>query len=65
MNGFKDQSGIIRHTLTFNELRELYRKLDDFIADCTHAEIEANKIGINVILAMIHKRMIEFENSTK
>lgn len=49
--------GISRHNLSRNELDELYKKLDNFIADCTEQEAERERDAFVRIKTLIHQRM--------
>lgn len=55
--GFVDESGCRRHTMTSSELNALYRKLENFIADCTKEEYERRKDEFASVLTIIHQRM--------
>lgn len=57
MAKFIDDIGAERHAMTVNELNELYRRLDDFLADCTVDEAEENKDAFIKIKTLLHKRM--------
>lgn len=50
-----DTNGAKRYTMSSEELRSLYKKLEDFIADCTTQEYIENKESINDVLSLIHK----------
>ena len=52
-----DADGAHRYCLTYGTLVNLYKNLEDFIADCTKAEYEANKDAINAVNALIHKHI--------
>lgn len=54
---FKDEQGVTRHAMSVEELDELYRKFDNFVADCTPEEVQENKDAIIKIKTMIHQRM--------
>lgn len=55
----KDELGAVRHTMTAKELDDLYKRLENFISDCTRSEVDANRDAINKVLTMIHQRMRE------
>ena len=38
-----DEMGAVRHAMTAKELNDLYKNLENFIADCTRSEIDANR----------------------
>lgn len=46
-----------RYTMTKEELNQLYKKLENFIADCTFQEYQENKEAINSVLSLIHKHL--------
>lgn len=49
----------LRHNLSNDKLNELYRQLDNFIADSTLEEVQEHLPAFNEIKTMIHKRMNE------
>lgn len=51
------ENGINRYTMTSLELGEVYRKLENFVADCTTQEYIENKEAINSVLSLIHTHM--------
>ena len=53
----KDELGAVRHAMTAKELDELYKRLENFIADCTRSEVDANRDALNKVQSMIHKKM--------
>lgn len=53
---FKDENGVTRHAMTYEQLEKLYKQLDEFIADCTVAEYERNKDHFIAIKTLIHQR---------
>lgn len=46
-----------RHTLPNDKLNELYRQLDNFIADSTWEEVQEHLHALNEVKTMIHQRM--------
>lgn len=56
----KDEFGAVRHAMSMNDLRELYKRLENFIADCTRNEVDENRDAINGVLTLVHKRMVDF-----
>lgn len=58
MGKFVDEVGAIRHAMSDKELNELYKRLENFIADCTRSEVDANRDALNKVQSMIHQRMI-------
>jgi hypothetical protein len=53
----KDELGAVRHAMTAKELDDLYKRLENFIADCTRSEVDANRDALNKVQSMIHQRM--------
>lgn len=53
-----DELGAVRHAMTAKELDDLYNSLENFIADCTRSEVDANRDALNKVQSMIHQRMI-------
>ena len=53
----KDELGAVRHAMTAKELNDLYKSLENFIADCTRSEVDANRDALNKVQTMIHQRM--------
>ena len=43
----KDELGAVRHAMTAKELNDLYKSLENFIADCTRSEVDANRDALN------------------
>ena len=54
----KDELGAVRHAMAAKELDDLYKRLENFIADCTRSEVDANRDALNKVQSMIHQRMI-------
>lgn len=52
-----DNNGARRYTMSSDELGTLYKKLENFIADCTTEEYIENKESINDVLSLIHKHL--------
>lgn len=50
-----DNNGAKRYTMSLDELRALYKKMENFIADCTLEEYMENKQSITDVLTLIHK----------
>lgn len=59
MAKFIDEVGAIRHAMSKVELNELYRKLENFIADCTIEEAKENRDAFVKVQTLIHQRMRE------
>ena len=57
-----DKVGATRHAISKKELDELYKKLDNFIADCTIEEAEQNRDAFVKVQTLIHQRMREAKN---
>lgn len=57
-----DELGDVRHAMTAKELDDLYKSLENFIADCTRSEVDANRDAINGVLTLVHKRMLDLQN---
>lgn len=55
----------LRHTLTNEKLNELYRQLDNFIADSTWEEVQEHLPALNEVKTMIHQRMNENNGKLK
>lgn len=59
MAKFIDEVGATRHAMSKVELNELYRKLENFIADCTIEEAKENRDAFVKVQTLIHQRMRE------
>lgn len=59
-----DELGGVRHAMTAKELDDLYKSLENFIADCTRSEVDANRDAINGVLTLVHKRMLDLKISS-
>ena len=57
--GFVDEQGATRHALSRGEIEMLYRKLDNFISDCTVQECERYKDALIGVKTLLHQRMQE------
>ena len=55
--GIVDETGASRYTMTVDSLNKLYKRLEDFIADCTQQEYNENKVAIAATMALIHKHI--------
>lgn len=55
----------LRHTMTNDKLNELYRQLDNFIADSTWEEVQEHLPALNEVKTMIHQRMNENNEKVK
>ncbi len=55
--GFVDESGCRRYTMTLEQLQALYKRFEDFIADCTRQEYDENKESIHAVYALIHQHI--------
>ena len=52
-----DETGCRRYTMTLGELQTLYKRFEDFIADCTQEEYKENKAAIIAVYSLIHKHI--------
>ena len=59
MGKFLDEIGATRHAMSDKELNELYKRLENFIADCTIEEAKENREIFIKIKKLIHQRMRE------
>lgn len=59
MGKFVDDMGATRHAMSYDDLNELYKRLDNFIADCTFEEAKENRDAFVKVETMIHQRMRE------
>jgi len=55
--GFVDETGSRRYTMTIDDLESIYKKLEDFVADCTKEECDENRGAINIVFSLIHKHI--------
>ena len=55
--GILDETGCERYTMTLNQLNALYKKFEDFVADCPQDEYDENKAAIIAVFALIHKHI--------
>lgn len=55
--GVIDESGCMRYTMTLPELQGLYKKMEDFVADCTQQEYNENKSAIIAVYTLIKKHI--------
>lgn len=65
IRGFIDKSGTLRYNMTIEELQCLYKRLEDFVADCTREEYDENKDAINVVYTLIHKHIKTASNENE
>lgn len=56
---FIDEVGATRHAMNKVELNELYRKLENFIADCTIEEAKENRDAFVKVQTLINQRIRE------
>ena len=59
MVGFKDETGATRHAMERKELNELYKQLENFIADLTIQEFRDNMSELARVKTMIADRIRE------
>ena len=57
--GFVDEHGATRHAMSRVEIETLYKKLDNFISDCTVQECERYKDALIGVKTLLHQRMQE------
>lgn len=50
-----DSNGAKRYTMTNDDLWKVYKRLEDFVADCTTEEYIENKSAIDAVFSLIHK----------
>ena len=55
--GIIDETGCRRYTMQFPELQDLYKRFENFIADCTQQEYNENKQAITAVYTLIHKHI--------
>ena len=58
MGKFVDEVGAIRHAMSDKELNELYKRLENFIADCTVEEAKESRDAFVKVQTMIYQRII-------
>lgn len=59
MKSFIDEVGATRHAMSNKELNELYKRLENFIADCTIEEAKENRDAFVKVQTLIHQRIRE------
>jgi len=59
MGKFVDEVGAIRHAMSDKELNELYKRLENFIADCTIEEAKENRDAFVKVQTLTHQRIRE------
>ena len=57
MTGYKDEAGATRHAMERKELNELYKQLENFIADLTPGEFAKNMHELTIVKTMIAERI--------
>ena len=55
--GVIDESGCRRYTMQLPELQDLYKRFENFVADCTQQEYAENKAAITSVYTLIHKHI--------
>lgn len=55
--GIIDESGCARYTMRLEELQYLYKRFENFVADCTKQEYDENKESINAVYALINQHI--------
>lgn len=61
MKSFIDEVGATRHAMSDKELNGLYKRLENFIADCTIEEAKENRDAFVKVQTLIHQRMRDTE----
>ena len=56
---FIDEVGATRHAISDKELNESYKRLENFIADCTVEEAKESRDAFVKVQTMIYQRMRE------
>lgn len=56
---FIDEVGATRHAMSDKELNELYKRLENFIADCTIEEAKENHDAFVKVETLIYQRIRE------
>lgn len=56
---FIDEVGATRHAISDKELNELYKRLENFIADCTVEEAKESRDAFVKVQTLIHQRIKE------
>ena len=56
---FIDEVGATRHAMSDKELNELYKRLENFIANCTFEEAKENRYAFVKVQTMIYQKMRE------
>lgn len=59
MGKFVDEVGAIRHAMSDKELNELYKRLENLIADCTVEEAKESRDAFVKVQTMIYQRIRE------
>lgn len=59
MAAFKDETGATRHAMERKELNQLYKQLENFIADSTPGEFERNQMELARVKTIIADRIRE------
>lgn len=55
--GIIDETGCARYTMRLEELQAIYKRFEDFVADCTQQEYNENKSAIIAVYSLIHKHI--------
>lgn len=55
--GVVDESGCRRYTMMLAELQDVYKKFENFVADCTVQEYKANKEHIVAVYTLLHNHI--------
>ena len=55
--GILDETGCMRYTMTLPELQGIYKRFENFVADCTPQEYRDNKSAIIAVYTLIKKHI--------
>lgn len=55
--GIIDETGCERYTMNLDQLNDLYKRLEKFVADCTQQEYNENKAAITAVYTLMHKHI--------
>lgn len=55
--GIIDETGCERYTMNLDQLNDLYKRFEKFVADCPQQEYNENKAAIIAVYSLIHKHI--------
>lgn len=55
--GFVDETGCRRYTMSLEQLEALYKRFENFVADCPQEEYNENKSAITAVYTLLHKHI--------